>query len=166
MVHSSKQSEAPSNSQTHNTVVETKSLAESSCDKGLKQFGLSKREKLKSKKEFDLVYSTGEFLISPSQRLKALFLIDRTSGSAGVKTAYAVSRKAGNAVWRNRIKRLLRESYRLNKKPIKETCESKMIHLLLVFSAYGINQRKNKKIFLKEIMPDVVDLMNLIRAKL
>jgi ribonuclease P protein component len=166
MVHSSKQSEALSNSQTHNIVVEKESLAESSCDKGLKQFGLSKKEKIKSKKEFDLVYSTGEFFLSPSQKLKALFLIDRTSGSAGVKTAYAVSRKAGNAVWRNRIKRLLRESYRLNKKPITEICESKMIHLLLVFSVYGINQRKNKKILLREIMPDVVDLMNSLRAKL
>ncbi len=165
MVHSSKQSEAPSNSQTQNIVDETKSLAESSCDKGLKQFGLSKKEKIKSKKEFDLVYSTGEFIISPSQKLKALFLIDRTSGSAGVKTAYAVSRKAGNAVWRNRVKRLLRESYRLNKKQMIEDCSGKEINLFLVFSAYGINQRKNKKIFLREIMPDVFDLMNSIRAK-
>jgi ribonuclease P protein component len=166
MIYGSKQSEAPSNSQTQNIVDETKSLAELSCDKGLKHFGLSKKEKIKSKKEFDLVYSTGEFQISPSQKLKALFLIDRTSGSAGVKTAYAVSRKAGNAVWRNRVKRLLRESYRLNKKQIIEDCGCKAINLLLVFSAYGINQRKNKKIFLKEIMPDVVDLMNSLRAKL
>lgn len=165
MTLSSKQSETPSNPQTEN-LVENKSLAEKERDNGLKRFGLSKKERIKSKKEFDLVYTAGEYFISPSQKLKALYYIDRNSGKVGIKTAYAVSKKAGNAVWRNRVKRLLRESYRLNKEKIIAECLSKSIDLLIVFSAYTINQRKNNKILLNDVRNDVVDLMNMIKARL
>ena len=132
----------------------------------MRQFALSRKERIKSKKEFDLVYSAGEHLISPSQKLKALYIIDRNPDAAGIKTAYAVSKKAGNAVWRNRVKRLLRESYRLNKKEITEDCLAKTIGLLVVFSPFSINQKRSKKIFLNDVMNDVVVLLNRIRTKL
>ena len=132
----------------------------------MKQYDLSKKERIKSKKEFDLVYSAGEHLISPSQKLKALFVIDRNPDTAGVKTAYAVSKKAGNAVWRNRVKRLLREAFRLNKAKIVEDCFAKSIGLLIVFSPYSINQRNSKKIYLNNILNDVVGLIDRIRTKL
>lgn len=165
MILSSKQSETPSNPQTEN-LAEKKLLAEKDRDNGLKRFGLSKKERIKNKKEFDLVYTAGEYFISPSQKLKALYFIDRNSERVGIKTAYAVSKKAGNAVWRNRVKRLLRESYRLNKEKIIAECSSKSIGLLIVFSAYTINQRNSKKILLKDVRNDVVDLMNMIKSKL
>ena len=132
----------------------------------MKQFGLSRKERIKSKKEFDLVYSAGEHLISPSQKLKALFLINRNPDTAGVKTAFAVSKKAGNAVWRNRVKRLLREAFRLNKTGIVEDCYSRSIGLLIVFSLYSINQRNFKKIYLNNILNDVVGLIDRIRENL
>ena len=132
----------------------------------MKQFGLSQKERIKSKKEFDLVYSHGEHLISPSQKLKALYIINRNSDTAGIKTAYAVSRKAGNAVWRNRVKRLLRESFRLNKQEIVEDCFAKKIELVVVFSPYILNQRRFKKLYLNDVISDVVDLLKRLRAKL
>jgi ribonuclease P protein component len=132
----------------------------------LKQLGLSASERIKSKKEFELVYSRGEVLFSPSNKLKAIFFIDKNPDIIGIKTAFAVSRKSGNAVWRNRIKRLLRESYRINKLEINNACRSKKMKLLLVFSPGALNQINNKKIFLKDIMNDVNDLLIQIGTKL
>ncbi|MBI1939693.1 MAG: ribonuclease P protein component [Ignavibacteriales bacterium] len=132
----------------------------------MKQFGLSSKERIKSKKEFDQVYSKGEVLFSASGKLKAVFLIDRNSGTIGVKTAYAISRKSGGAVWRNRFKRLLREAYRLNNVLMKDVCENRNVNLLLVFSSGSLSQENSKKIMLKDIVNDVVDLLNRIRMKL
>jgi ribonuclease P protein component len=132
----------------------------------LKQFGLSAKERIKSKNEFDLVYSAGEILFSSSQKFKAVFFIHKESETSGIKAAFAVSRKSGNAVWRNRVKRLFRESFRQNKQELKKLVELKNVSLLIVFSPNTINQTNRKKIFLKEVLPDVLDLMNQVKAKL
>lgn len=132
----------------------------------MKQFGLSSKERIKSKNEFDLVYSAGEILFSSSQKFKAVFFIQRESETSGIKTAFAVSRKSGIAVWRNRIKRLLRESYRLNKKEICSEVELKKLRVFIVFSPNTINQKNSRKILLKEVMPEINDLMNKIRTRL
>lgn len=168
MTLSSGQSPAPSNfrNSSADSFNNTPAKQEGGSIRRLKRFGLSKKERIKSKKEFELVYTAGEHLISPSQKLKALYIIDRKSDNAGIKTAYAVSRKAGNAVWRNRVKRLLREAFRLNKEQVVNECSSKNIKLLVVFSPYSINQRNYGKIHLNDVWKDVVDLMNQIRAKL
>ena len=132
----------------------------------MKQFGLSSKERIKSKKEFDSVYSSGEVLFSTNQKLKAVFLIKRETEQAVLKAAFAVSKKAGIAVWRNRVKRLCRESYRLNKQILKSVVDEKNLSLIIVFSPFSVNERKNKVISLKDIMPAVVDLMNKIKIKL
>ncbi|MEW6651995.1 MAG: ribonuclease P protein component [Bacteroidota bacterium] len=132
----------------------------------MKQFGLSSKERIKSKKEFDSVYSSGEVLFSTNQKLKAVFLIKRETEQAVLKAAFAVSRKAGIAVWRNRVKRLCRESYRLNKQILKSVVDEKNLSLIIVFSTLSLNERKNKVISLRDIMPAVVDLMSKIKVKL
>ncbi|MCX6175137.1 MAG: ribonuclease P protein component [Ignavibacteriales bacterium] len=132
----------------------------------MKQFGLSSKERIKSKNEFDLVYSAGEILFSSSQKFKAVFFIQKESETSGIKTAFAVSRKSGIAVWRNRIKRLLRESYRLNKKEICSEVGIKNLRVFIVFSPNTINQKNSRKILLKEVMPEVIDLTNKIMARL
>ena len=132
----------------------------------MKKFGLSSSERIKSKKEFDLVYSSGETFYSASNRLKVSFFIGRDSEEPGVKTAFTVSRKAGIAVWRNRFKRILRTSYRLNKHDLINVCGIKKIKLLLVFSSNFFNQQKNSKIGLNDVMPEVIELMNRIKEKL
>lgn len=131
----------------------------------MKQFGLSAKERIKSKNEFDLVYSAGEIVFSSSQKFKAVFFIQRESETSGIKAAFAVSRKSGNAVWRNRVKRLFRESFRQNKTELKELVELNRVTLLIVFSPNMVNQKNRRKIFLKEVLPEIVDLMNQIKAK-
>ena len=132
----------------------------------MKQFGLSSTERIKSKKEFDLVYSAGEILFSSNQKLKAVFKIERETEQAVLKAAFAVSSRAGIAVWRNRMKRLMRESFRTNKQILKSKVDEKKIRLLIVFSPVYLNERKNKKIVLANVLPEIVDLMNQIQARL
>lgn len=61
--------------------------------------------RLKKEKDFDFVFKKGKRFFSPS--LTMVFAAQKTT-----KVGFAVSKKHGSAVKRNRIKRLLRESFR------------------------------------------------------
>ena len=131
----------------------------------MKKFGLSAAERIRSKNEFDLLYSTGRTIISASQKFKAVYFFEKNLHPE-VKVAFAVHRKAGKAVWRNRVKRLLRVSYRLNKELLMSTIASKNKFLLVAFSPFTVNGKNFKKINLKDVMPDIIELIENIRQKL
>lgn len=78
-------------------------------------FGLPRNRILKKKKDFQAVYSRGK---SYANRFLVLYVF-RSNGFQG-KVGFAAGKKLGNAVKRNRVKRLLRESYRMNQDAIKE----------------------------------------------
>jgi ribonuclease P protein component len=128
----------------------------------LKKFGLSKIERIKSKKEFSLVYSAGTVIYSDDRKFKVNIYKIENIDSPSVKAGFAVHRKSGIAVWRNRVKRLLRESFRLNKKRLIDWSSEKKISVLLVFSPSSINQKNYRKIYLQDIMPQVVNIMDKI----
>ncbi|MCF8259986.1 MAG: ribonuclease P protein component [Melioribacteraceae bacterium] len=128
----------------------------------MKKFGLSKQERIKSKNDFRKVYSFGKVLISKQGNLKVTYYCEENSEESGVKAAFAVHRKSGKAVWRNRVRRLLKESYRKNKLELKQSSQNYNLLLLLVFSLYSINQKKNPKIALKNLEPDAIDLIRQI----
>ncbi|MFC2139376.1 ribonuclease P protein component [Bacteroidota bacterium] len=128
----------------------------------MKEFGLSKKERIKSKKEFGLVFAEGKTIYSDNRELKAIYYVENNSELPGVKCAFAVHKKSGKAVWRNRVKRLLRESYRLNKHSIIKKCVTQNCLLLLIFSLNSVNQQKKNKIKLKDLLPGAVDLLNQI----
>ena len=74
----------------------------------------SKKEKLKSKKLIDLLFTEGKSVSAYPLRL--VFLETTFEDDVLAKTGVSVSkRNFKSAVDRNRVKRLLRESYRLNK---------------------------------------------------
>ena len=131
----------------------------------MKQFGLSKKERIKSKQEFELLYTSGVSINARGQKLKAIYFVEETNES-GIKAAFVVYKKAGKAVWRNRIKRLLRVSYRLNKNILLDSCKEKNVSLLVAFAVKSLNEKNNKIIKLPEVLPDVVDLMEQIKARL
>jgi ribonuclease P protein component len=128
----------------------------------LKKFGLSAHEKIKSRKDFEELYSKGITLVSSTKKIKAIYIVDQNSIKSGVKICIAIGHKSGNAVWRNRVKRLVRESYRLNKQIIIKKAEGFSSFIRIIFSPYSINMRKNKNIYLNDIMPDVIDIMSRI----
>lgn len=130
----------------------------------MKEFAVSKKEIISTKNEFDRVFNSGKTIYSNSRKLKAIFYINDNTESEGFKVAFAVHKKAGSAVWRNRVKRLLRESFRLNKGILSESLKN--VYLLVVFSLNTINQRNHIKIKFSDIMSDMIELMIKIRFEL
>lgn len=128
----------------------------------MKKYSLSKKERIVGKKLFDTIYKNGLIFFSDDKKIKTIFLFEKNSEKPFVKISVAISKKAGSAVWRNRIKRLLRESYRLNKSVLGEFVKSEKLNLNIVFSTNDLNQKNNRKINLDEIMPDVVNVLDKI----
>jgi ribonuclease P protein component len=77
-------------------------------------FSYSKKEKLKSQKLIDQLFSEGKSI--SAFPLRMVYLKTEFKETIQFKTGVSVSkRNFKSAVDRNRIKRLLREAYRLNK---------------------------------------------------
>ncbi len=132
----------------------------------MKKYGLSADERIKRKKDFDLIFTSGQFIFSNSRKIKALYVVERNKDNPGVKIAPVAGKKLGNAVWRNRIKRLIRESYRLNKEILSLACSEKKILLKIIFSPFALNQKNNKVLSLSDVCPDMVEIMMKIKSKL
>jgi len=126
----------------------------------LKSFSLNRNERVKKKKDFNKVYNSGKIIFSSDLLLKLHYYINKNEEYNGVKIAASLSKKTGKAVWRNRVKRLIKESYRLNKKRLVEKASENNVELLLIFSPNRLSEKKNKKLYLKDIMNGVVDLIN------
>ena len=127
----------------------------------MKNFSLTRNERVKKKRDFEKVYNAANVLFSSDRLIKVHFICSENN-VAVIKIAAAVSKKAGKAVWRNRVKRLIKESYRLNKKALLEKVLLKKIQLLLIFSPNRLSETSNKKIYLHDVSPGVVELMNKI----
>jgi ribonuclease P protein component len=128
----------------------------------VKPFSFSKNERIKEKKLFEKLYTSGKISFSSNKKIKVVYLFVEENSVAFPKVAVAVSKKAGNAVWRNRVKRLLRESYRLNKLPISSFCNEKKKQLFIIFSPFLLNQTEQKTIGLFDVMPGVQEILGAI----
>ena len=82
---------------------------------------LPKSERLQRGYQFRHAYENGRKFVG---RLLVLYVVD---GPAGRAIGVVTSRKIGDAVARNRARRLLREAYRLNKQKLKTNLQIVMI---------------------------------------
>lgn len=102
-----------------------------------KQFTLGKEERLKSRKQIDHLFQEGRsFNLFP---YRVLFSISpkRPDSSAAIQFGIGVStRHFKKAVDRNRIKRLSREAWRLQKNELTEllTTQEKCLNVFFVFT--------------------------------
>jgi ribonuclease P protein component len=101
----------------------------------VKLFGLTSKERIKSRKAVEALFSEGKTWSSFPIRT-VYRILDSEDGAIQV----AVSVPAKNfkkAVTRNRIKRLLRESYRLNKSELLQLAIEKKLTIQLFFIYTG-----------------------------
>ncbi len=99
-------------------------------------YSYQKIEKLKSRKLLQEIFAQGKSLqVFP---LKVFYMYLPETAAEKVQAGVGVSaRNFRKAVDRNRIKRLLRECYRLNKLPLYATVEQKNKRLALFFLYIG-----------------------------
>ena len=98
-----------------------------------KPFGLSRSEKLKSRKEIDALFAgKRRFSVYP---LQVWYSVKEGSEVSGVQIGVTCSKRHfKKAVDRNRVKRLIREAYRLQKRPLLESLtETQQVQLFFVF---------------------------------
>lgn len=97
------------------------------------RFKYSKKDKLKSKKQIDLLFTKGKAVTAFPLRL-VYIKTDFDDGTL-LKTGVSVSKKMHkNAVDRNRIKRLMRETFRLNKPKYFNTSTTTYAFMILYIS--------------------------------
>jgi ribonuclease P protein component len=77
-----------------------------------------RRERIRLKREFDLLFRRGRAFRWPELTVRAM-PNDRRCSRLGL----SVGKRCGNAVRRNRIKRVLREAYRLNRQLLNVPCD-------------------------------------------
>ena len=80
-------------------------------------FNLSKGEIFRGKHDFNTVHSRGRAFAN-----HALVLLVVRDERYNGKVGFAAGKKLGGAVVRNRVKRLMREAYRLNKNSLRRDC--------------------------------------------
>jgi len=132
----------------------------------LKKYSFSKEERLRQNKDFQKVYLNGKLLNSSQNKLKVNYYFESSVNESGIKAAFVVSKKFGNAVWRNRLKRILRATYRISKLEFVEYCVVNNFLLYLIFSPKTINQKENKSLSQNFIIDDFVDLLQKVKTKL
>ncbi|WP_375325873.1 ribonuclease P protein component [Flagellimonas sp. GZD32] len=101
-----------------------------SAPQGDALFSFPKKEKLKNKKVIEALFTEGKNL--KQNPIKLIYLNTDYTGDTKVKVAVvAPKKKFKKAVDRNRVKRLLREAYRLNKPLIFNNIEGNFAFIFL-----------------------------------
>lgn len=108
----------------------------------VQRYTFSRSERLRKSSDFDRVYSSGKR--STSSTLTVIFDV---SPAGATRVGLSVGRRIGKAVVRNRVKRLLREAFRLNKNRVKKG------HDIILVARKGVEELN-----FREVEAQVMDL--------
>ncbi len=130
-----------------------------------KQFTLGKNERLKSRKLIEQLFTGGKNFVFAPYRVYYL-LNEKVAPSQNpdiIKFGVGVSGKTfKKAVDRNRIKRLTREAYRLQKNDLNEIVETNnlQLNLFFIYTAREITDFNTTKEKVKLILKNLVKIVN------
>lgn len=97
----------------------------------VKRFGFGRKEKLKSRKQIDSLFLNGKnFSVFP---LRVTYQFERSEETLAQVGVTAAKKHFKRAVDRNRIKRLIREAYRLQKNDFNEALKQNRQRCFLFF---------------------------------
>ena len=104
-----------------------------------KQFTLGKNERLKSRKQIEQLFKSGQRFVSPPFRVFYSFqTIQEANSICSLQAGFgASSRNFKTAVERNRIKRLTKEAYRLQKNTLQDKLKEQNRKLNVFFIYTG-----------------------------
>ncbi len=107
----------------------------------LKQFFFSKKKRLVSNRQFEAVLSSN---VRVTDGLLVLYVAENDCGYA--RLGVSISKSCGNAIERNRLKRLLREAFRQNQNHLSPGFD----YLLMI--SPQLSKKLNKSIKSKDAM--------------
>jgi ribonuclease P protein component len=105
-----------------------------------KKFTLPRELKIKKAEEFQKLYSEGRSIAG-----RYLILYFQKRGDGPTRAAFAAGKKLGKAHVRNRLKRLLRETFRLNRYRLRDGYD---LILLARKAAVDVKMQDVEKVFL------------------
>jgi ribonuclease P protein component len=123
------------------------------------KFKYDKREKLKSKKDIDLLFTSGKS--SHSYPLRVMFLDKSEKTGTLINAGVTVPKKnIKTAVSRNLIKRRIREAYRLHNKDLKKslTQSEREINLMIIYTSKQILPYKEIEDKIKVLLTRLTEL--------
>ena len=98
----------------------------------MKKFSLNKTERIKHRKTFEEIFQNGEIVYKGFIRIN--FVKTDFNDNIQAKVAFSVPKKKFKRAYkRNRIKRMMREIYRLNKPEFYEILTQKNTKIALLF---------------------------------
>jgi ribonuclease P protein component len=104
-----------------------------------KPFSLSKHERIKSKKTIDTLFLSGEaFFVFPYKVIYTLQPLDESNKESGLRILISVPKRIHKrANRRNRIKRLSKEVYRLQKNELKMKLTERALsmNIMMIYTA-------------------------------
>ncbi|RCK77529.1 MAG: Ribonuclease P protein component [Ignavibacteriae bacterium] len=123
------------------------------------RYTLRKSEILRGKHNFQKVFNSGERIYN--NLINSFYLIEKTDTKENkIVAGFLVNRKIKSAVIRNRCRRLMRESYRLNKNILNIQTKN-FYNVSIIF--YFKKIIEDKKIKLQQVADDIVN--SLLRIK-
>jgi ribonuclease P protein component len=127
-----------------------------------KKFTLKKVERLKRRKVIEKLFSEGRAVTSFPIRVQ--YKIDDPLLTVSLQAGFSVSsRNFKKAVDRNRIKRLMREAYRLQKAPLEQALQTKQQKLAL-FLIYTGKELPNYALVREKIEVVLKKLLQTVQA--
>lgn len=126
----------------------------------MKKFSLNKNERLKSKTEISRLFKDGKFLYTSN--FKIGWIYDEKEGESSIKTAVSVPKRNFKlAVDRNRLKRQIKEIYRLNKEIITSTVQNSKftVNVIIIYTA-------KEKISYNVMLHEIVSLLQKLSKKI